>query len=111
MSRNEEQSSSFCVHDGVILGGDDYAASVGATRTASNHELSYARQHVVAVTAAYELQAVDIVSIHYKDMDRCEAEAREGACSASPQLVSSQSLSAPICPGSLASDHVDIAAS
>jgi citrate lyase subunit beta-like protein len=78
MSRNEEQSSSFCVHDGVILGGDDYAASVGATRTLSNHELSYARQHMVAVAAAYRLQAIDIVSIHYKDLPRCEAEAREG---------------------------------
>eukprot|EP01147_Barroeca_monosierra_P000829 gene829-4109_t len=65
-------------HEGVIFGGDDYAAAIGATRSTSNKELLYARQHVVATVKAYGLQAIDIVNIRFKDLDSLGLEAAEG---------------------------------
>jgi hypothetical protein len=52
--------------DGLIFGSDDYAASVGATRTSSASELLYARQAVITHAKAYGLQAIDMVNINYK---------------------------------------------
>ena len=55
---------------GCILGGDDMAAALGATRTPNgpmtpNQELLLARQWVVACCAAYGLQAIDIVRVRW----------------------------------------------
>lgn len=66
------------IHDGIIFGGDDYAASIGATRSTTNKELLYARQCVVAHAKAYEMQAIDIVNIRFKDTQQLDDEAREG---------------------------------
>lgn len=63
----------------VIMGGDDYAADIGAIRTVKNTELLYVRQYVVSAAKAYHLQAIDIVNIHYEDDERLRAECREGA--------------------------------
>ena len=47
--------------EACIFGGDDYAASVGATRTSASAELLMARQSVVAHCRAFGLQPIDIV--------------------------------------------------
>jgi len=65
--------------DGIIFGGEDFAASIGAKRTESAIELSYARQAVVTACAAYGLQAIDIVTIDFKDIERVRREAELGA--------------------------------
>jgi len=65
--------------DGIIFGGEDYAASIGAKRTESAVELSYARQAVVTACAAFGLQAIDIVTIDFKDIERVRCEAEFGA--------------------------------
>jgi len=52
--------------DGIIFGGEDFAASIGAKRSESAVELLYARQAVVTTCAAYGLQAIDIVTIDFK---------------------------------------------
>ena len=65
--------------DGIIFGGEDFAASIGAKRTESAVELSYARQAVVVAWAAYGLQAIDIVTIDFKDLERVRREAEFGA--------------------------------
>ena len=52
--------------DAIIFGGEDFAASIGATRTKDAVELLYARQAVVVACAANDLQAIDIVTIDYK---------------------------------------------
>ena len=65
--------------DGIIFGGEDYAASIGAVRTPEAVELLYAREAVVAACAAYDLQAIDIVTIDFKDLDFVLAEAEFGA--------------------------------
>jgi citrate lyase beta subunit len=65
--------------DGIIFGGEDFAASIGATRTKDAVELLYARQAVVVACAAYNLQPIDIVTIDYKDIAALRAEAEFGA--------------------------------
>ncbi len=65
--------------EAIIFGGEDFAASIGATRTAEAIELLYARQAVVTACAAYGLQAIDIVTIDFKNLDLVRAEAEFGA--------------------------------
>jgi citrate lyase beta subunit len=65
--------------DGIIFGGEDFAASVGATRTPEAVELSYARQAVVVACAAFGLQAIDIVTIDFKNLEAVRTEAEFGA--------------------------------
>jgi citrate lyase beta subunit len=65
--------------DGIIFGGEDFAASIGAKRTEEATELLYARQAVVTACAAYGLQAIDIVTIDFKDVERVRREAEFGA--------------------------------
>lgn len=65
--------------DGVIFGGEDFAASIGAKRTEVATELLYARQAVVTACAAFGLQAIDIVTIDFKDIERVRREAEFGA--------------------------------
>lgn len=65
--------------DGIIFGGEDFAASIGAKRSESAVELLYARQAVVTACAVYGLQAIDIVTIDFKDPERARREAEFGA--------------------------------
>ena len=65
--------------DGIIFGGEDFAASIGAKRSESAVELLYGRQAVVTACAAYGLQAIDIVTIDFKDIARVRREAEFGA--------------------------------
>ena len=65
--------------DALIFGGEDYAASVGATRTPAALELLYARSAVVTACAAYELQAIDMVTVDFKDLETVRREASFGA--------------------------------
>jgi len=65
--------------DGIIFGGEDFAASIGARRTRDATELLYARQAVVTACAAFGLQAIDIVYIDFKDAEGLRVEAEQGA--------------------------------
>jgi citrate lyase subunit beta-like protein len=65
--------------DGVIFGGEDFAASIGAVRTPDAVELLYARSAVVTACAAYGLQAIDIVTIDFHNVEKVRSEARFGA--------------------------------
>jgi citrate lyase beta subunit len=65
--------------DAVIFGGEDFAASIGATRTKDALELLYARQAVIVACAAYDIQPIDIVTIDYKDIETLRAESEFGA--------------------------------
>ena len=64
--------------DALIFGGEDYAASLGATRTPEALELLYARSAVVTACAAYGLQAIDMVSVDFKDLEALRREASFG---------------------------------
>ena len=65
--------------DALIFGGEDFAASIGATRTKDAIELLYARQAVVTTAAAFGLQAIDIVAIDFKDLEALRKEFEFGA--------------------------------
>ncbi len=65
--------------EAIIFGGEDFAASVGATRTPEATELLYARLAVVTACAAFDLQAIDIVTIDFRNPEVVRAEAEFGA--------------------------------
>jgi len=65
--------------EAIIFGAEDFAASIGATRTKEGSEVLYARSAVVTACAANELQAIDMVYIDFRDVDGVRAEAQEGA--------------------------------
>lgn len=63
----------------VAFGAEDYAASVGARRTADGLEVLYARSRVVAAAAAAGVDAIDQVHVAIDDAAGLEREARFGA--------------------------------
>jgi len=65
--------------EAIIFGAEDYAASVGATRTKEATEVLYARSAVVTACAANDLQAIDIVYIDFRDIEGLRFEAEQGA--------------------------------
>ena len=65
--------------DAIIFGGEDFAASIGATRTKAGIELLYAGQAVIVACAANDLLAIDIVTIDYKDLEALRIESEFGA--------------------------------
>lgn len=65
--------------EAIIFGAEDFAASIGATRTPEAWEVFHARSMLVMAAAAYGLQAIDMVSIDFKDMEKLRREAAFGA--------------------------------
>jgi len=65
--------------EAIIFGAEDFAASVGATRTEDAIEVLYARSAVVTACAANELQAIDMVYIDFRDIEGLRLEAEQGA--------------------------------
>jgi citrate lyase beta subunit len=65
--------------DAIIFGGEDFAASIGATRTKDAIELLYARQAVIVACTAFDIQPIDIVTIDYKDLEALRVESEFGA--------------------------------
>ena len=65
--------------DALIFGAEDYAASIGATRTRGGQEVLFARSQVVLHAAANELQAIDVVFVNFKDVINLKIDAMLGA--------------------------------
>ncbi len=65
--------------EAIIFGAEDFAASVGSTRTPEATEVLYARSAVVTACAANELQAIDMVYIDFRDIEGLRLEAEQGA--------------------------------
>ncbi|CAG9856980.1 unnamed protein product [Phyllotreta striolata] len=62
----------------LVFGSDDFCASIGATRTENSNEILYARQKLVLYAKAFNLQAIDMVYIKYKDPDGLKSQCEEG---------------------------------
>lgn len=62
----------------LIFGAEDFAGDIGAVRTASGHEIAYARGAVVVHAKAFGLQAIDMVFLPLDDEAGLRAEARSG---------------------------------
>lgn len=65
--------------DALIFGAEDLSVALGATRTPLAWEVFYARSAVVLAAAAFGLQAIDMVSVDFRDIEALRAEARFGA--------------------------------
>jgi citrate lyase beta subunit len=65
--------------DGLIFGAEDFCASVGATRTPEALEVLYARSALVTTAAAFGLQAIDLVTVDFRDPELARREALFGA--------------------------------
>lgn len=65
--------------EAIIFGAEDFAASVGATRTPEATEVLYARSAVLVACAAHSLQAIDMVYIDFHDIEGLRREAEAGA--------------------------------
>jgi citrate lyase subunit beta-like protein len=64
--------------DAIVFASEDYCADVEAVRTADATELLWARSQVVTAAKAFGLQAIDMVHIHYKDLDGLARECQSG---------------------------------
>ncbi len=60
----------------LIFGAEDFAADVGATRTADGTEVLYARERVVVAAAAADVDAIDTLHVDYSDADGLREDAR-----------------------------------
>jgi citrate lyase beta subunit len=63
----------------LIFGAEDLAADLGAVRTPAAWEVFYARSAVVNAAAAYGLQAIDMVSVDFRDLEVLREAAAFGA--------------------------------
>jgi citrate lyase beta subunit len=64
---------------GLIFGAEDFAGSIGATRSRDALELLFARSAVVVYAAAFNLQALDMVWLDLQDLEGLRREAQAGA--------------------------------
>lgn len=58
----------------LIFGAEDLSADIGASRTESGEEVSYARQHVVLAASAADVDAIDTVFPEIEATDRLADE-------------------------------------
>jgi citrate lyase subunit beta-like protein len=65
--------------DALIFGAEDFSASVGATRTPEALEVLYARSALVTAAAAYGLQAIDLVTVDFRNTEQARRDALFGA--------------------------------
>lgn len=65
--------------DALIFGAEDFAANIGATRSRAAWEVMYARSAVVTHAAAFDLQAIDMVFVDFRDTVNLKVEAAQGA--------------------------------
>lgn len=63
----------------VAFGAEDYAASVGATRSPGGQEVLWARSRVVAAAAAAHVDAIDQIHLPPDDLAGLESDTRYGA--------------------------------
>ena len=64
--------------DALLFGAEDFAADLGATRTAEGTEVLYARQRVVTAASAAGVDAVDTLHTDFEDTDGLRRDAERG---------------------------------
>lgn len=62
----------------LLFASEDYCASTGIIRSKTRKELHFPRAHMATIAKAYNLQAIDMVCIDYKDLEYLQEEAQEG---------------------------------
>ncbi len=64
--------------DALLFGAEDYAADVGASRTAERTEVLYARQRVVVAASAAGIDAIDTLYTDFEDTDGLRSDTEHG---------------------------------
>jgi len=64
---------------GLVYASEDLCADMGITRTSSRLELLYTRQALVCHAKAFEMDAIDLVCIDFKNEEALIVEATEGS--------------------------------
>ena len=64
--------------DALVFASEDYCADVEAIRTNDAKELLFARSLLVTTAKAYNLQAIDMVHIQFRDLEGLAAECQNG---------------------------------
>jgi citrate lyase subunit beta-like protein len=77
-ARSSNGSSNQSPLDALIFASEDYCANIGAIRTTAATELLYARSHLVTCAKAYDLQAIDMVHINFRNLQELAVECRSG---------------------------------
>ncbi|KAJ2302418.1 hypothetical protein IWW54_006038 [Coemansia sp. RSA 2705] len=65
--------------DALLFAAEDYCADTGIVRTPGRRELHYARSVVSTTAHAFRLQAIDMVTMDFRNAEVLREEAREGA--------------------------------
>ena len=63
----------------LVFGAEDYAAALGAARQPDDSEAAWARGALVTHAAAFGLDAIDLVTNEYRDLEAVRASAQRGA--------------------------------
>ncbi|KAI9292102.1 beta subunit of citrate lyase [Neoconidiobolus thromboides FSU 785] len=63
---------------GLIFAAEDFCADLGLKRTSDRKEMLYARSAMVTTAKAYQLQAIDLVCLEFKDSEILKQECEEG---------------------------------
>ena len=75
---NAESIASAGPTDAVLLGAEDLAADVGATRTREGTEILHAREHTVLAASSAGVDAIDTLYTDYEDDEGLAADAAFG---------------------------------
>ncbi|KAL7410009.1 Pyruvate/Phosphoenolpyruvate kinase-like domain-containing protein [Mrakia frigida] len=67
-----------CQMSGLLFAAEDFCASTSILRSPSRVELLYARSRIVMAAKAFNIAAVDMVCINYKDENVLKEECEEG---------------------------------
>ncbi|KIK59391.1 hypothetical protein GYMLUDRAFT_44737 [Collybiopsis luxurians FD-317 M1] len=63
---------------GLLFAAEDYCASTSIIRTRSRQELLYTRSQIAIAARAFGLEGIDMVCIHYKDLEYLKDECEDG---------------------------------
>ncbi|THV00864.1 beta subunit of citrate lyase [Dendrothele bispora CBS 962.96] len=62
----------------LLFAAEDYCADTSILRTRSRQELLYTRSQIAIAAKAFGLESVDMVCVHYKDLDYLKEECEDG---------------------------------
>lgn len=62
--------------EALVLGAEDLAAQLGATRTAPGEEISYVRQHLVLAASAAGIDAIDTPVADFEDTEQLRTDTK-----------------------------------
>ncbi|KAJ3715530.1 Pyruvate/Phosphoenolpyruvate kinase-like domain-containing protein [Lentinula raphanica] len=63
---------------GLLFAAEDYCADTSILRTRSREELLYTRSQIAIAAKAFGLESIDMVCIHYKDLEYLKEECEDG---------------------------------